>query len=118
MSSSAVVGEPTSPTTTPPLSSPPPPPKVFETPADVDSYIKWVKEQQRHRGAGSSRDELKCPIGGCGKPQRRPGVLRDHILSVHLGLRTYKCPQAKCPEWFPTDSNRKRHLKTCPFRNE
>ncbi|KAG8778284.1 hypothetical protein FRC12_025060 [Ceratobasidium sp. 428] len=78
MNNPAVVGESTSPTTSPPplLSSPPPPPEVPETPADVDSYIKWVKEQQRHRGAGSSRDELKCPIGGCGKLQRRPGVLR------------------------------------------
>ncbi|KAG8688391.1 hypothetical protein FRC09_012934 [Ceratobasidium sp. 395] len=137
LTSDSIVGE-----EPPPTASPPPlpsPPEVIETRADVDKYFKWVKEQRRHRGAGASQTELICPVGGCGKPQRRPGVLRDHILSVHFGLRSkssslqlnhkpklinlgpppaYKCPHTNCPEWFPTDSNRHRHLNTCPFRNK
>ncbi|KAG8778285.1 hypothetical protein FRC12_025061 [Ceratobasidium sp. 428] len=70
----------------PPTSSPPPlpsPPQVIETRADVEKYYKWVKEQRRHRGTGESQTELNCPVGGCGKLQRRPGVLR--ITTTYLG---------------------------------
>ncbi|KAG8781138.1 hypothetical protein FRC12_022199 [Ceratobasidium sp. 428] len=74
LTNDSVVGD-SSPPTTSPLPLPlPSPPKVFETLADVDKYYKWVKEQRRHRGTGSSKTVLNCP--GCGKPQRRPLVLR------------------------------------------
>ncbi|KAG8717746.1 hypothetical protein FRC08_006769 [Ceratobasidium sp. 394] len=95
------------PTTTPPL--PPSSPGEIE----VDEHVTSLKAQRRHRGVRPSPIALQCPK--CERICRRPHVLSEHMKSVHLELRTFKCPRAGCSKDFTTSSNRTRHLKKCSF---
>ncbi|KAG9100930.1 hypothetical protein FS749_011684 [Ceratobasidium sp. UAMH 11750] len=98
------------PTTPPPL----PPSSPGET--EVDEHVISLKAKRRSRGMRPSPISLQCPK--CGRICRRPHVLSEHMKSVHLELRTFKCPRVGCTKDFTTSSNRTRHLKKCSFPEE
>ncbi|KAH7327695.1 hypothetical protein B0J17DRAFT_772146 [Rhizoctonia solani] len=92
-------------------------PQLSECP-DQQEIDNWFQQLKRCRAiqakAGHRLQEVRCPLRKCGKVQRRPQALRDHLY-FHFGIKPYKC-QFGCQQAFETKANMERHTDTCPIR--
>ncbi|CAE6461859.1 unnamed protein product [Rhizoctonia solani] len=92
-------------------------PQLSQCP-DRNEIDNWFQQLKRCRAiqakAGNRLQEVRCPLGKCGKVQRRPQALRDHLY-FHFGIKPYKC-QFGCQQAFETKANMERHTDTCPIR--
>ncbi|CAE6511942.1 unnamed protein product [Rhizoctonia solani] len=77
----------------------------------------WLDDMKRHRAMqvkdGIRVSPIHCPIPTCGKYQRRPQALRDHLY-FHFDIKPHRCDYG-CPLSFETEANKNRHLETCPM---
>ncbi|KAG8777156.1 hypothetical protein FRC12_000522, partial [Ceratobasidium sp. 428] len=57
--------------------------------AEIDAYVDGLKLLRKRRGKGRSPVKLECPL--CGKIERRPTELKDHMYA-DIGLTVFRCP--------------------------
>ncbi|EUC55624.1 hypothetical protein RSOL_125560 [Rhizoctonia solani AG-3 Rhs1AP] len=74
-------------------------------------HLKWRRAMQVKDGIRVS--PIHCPVPACGKFQRRPQALRDHLY-FHFNIKPHRCDYG-CPIGFETEANKNRHLETCPM---
>ncbi|KDN40938.1 hypothetical protein RSAG8_07806, partial [Rhizoctonia solani AG-8 WAC10335] len=84
---------------------------------DQEEIDSWMEDMKRYRAMqvkeGVRLAPIHCPVSTCGKPQRRPQALRDHLY-FHFNIEPHKCDYG-CPIAFETEANKNRHLETCPI---
>ncbi|KAG8796626.1 hypothetical protein FRC12_013618 [Ceratobasidium sp. 428] len=106
------VGSPAILDSTSPPSSPALPGIGFGSQAEIDAYVDSLTKMRRPRGAGGGRSpvKLECPL--CGKKERRPCELKEHMYA-DLGLALFRCSNEGCEHVFNRASNLTRHRNTC-----
>ncbi|CAE6509565.1 unnamed protein product [Rhizoctonia solani] len=83
---------------------------------DREDIDNWIEDMKRYRTMqvkeGIRVAAIHCPVPTCGKGQRRPQALRDHLY-FHFNIKPHGCDFG-CPIAFETEANKNRHLETCP----
>ncbi|KAH7327688.1 hypothetical protein B0J17DRAFT_218058 [Rhizoctonia solani] len=92
-------------------------PRALSQNPDQEEVDNWMENMKRYRAMqvkeGLRVAPIRCPLTTCGKEQRRPQALRDHLY-FHFNIKPHKCDYG-CPIAFETEANKNRHLETCPI---
>ncbi|CAE6471668.1 unnamed protein product [Rhizoctonia solani] len=91
-------------------------PQALSPNPDQEEVDNWMEDLKRQRAMqvkeGIRVATIRCPVTTCGKVQRRPQALRDHLY-FHFNIKPHRCDYG-CPIAFETEANKNRHHETCP----
>lgn len=77
----------------------------------LDSEMSFITAKSEVSATSTTSSRTKrffCDYDNCQKSFTRPGLLTEHQLSVHQGVRPFKCTQ--CDKTFVRKSHLERHL--------